>query len=158
MDLVTGTPLYLSPEAITAADRLDGRADLYALGAVGYFLLAGRNVFEGATVVDVCAHHLHSVPEPPSRRLERPLPADLERVLLDCLAKQPERRPQTAAELVERLEACASAAEWGEREARAWWKQHAARVAQARAPRLAPSAPRALDVSLVDRRPTAGLP
>ena len=77
-NVVQGTPLYLSPEAITAPDRVDGRGDLYALGAVGYFLLTGQHVFSGATLVEVCSHHLHTQPVPPSERLGRPLPAALE--------------------------------------------------------------------------------
>ena len=123
LDLVTGTPLYLPPEAIRAPEAVDGRSDIYALGAVGYYLLAGRDVFAGATVVEVCAHHLHTRPEPPSVALGRPLPADLEILLLSCLEKDPARRPQTAGELEEELLACASAGEWGEREARRWWRQ-----------------------------------
>jgi eukaryotic-like serine/threonine-protein kinase len=133
LDLITGTPLYLSPEAITAPDRVDGRSDLYALGALGYYLLAGRNVFEGATVVEVCAHHLHTQPAPPSAALGRPLPADLEAVLLSCLEKDPARRPQTASHLEDALLACESAAEWGEREARRWWRSNAGRVRELRA-------------------------
>jgi hypothetical protein len=133
LDLITGTPLYLSPEAITAPDRVDGRSDLYALGALGYYLLAGRNVFEGATVVEVCAHHLHTMPEPPSVALGRPLPADVEAILLSCLEKDPARRPQSAGELEEALLACPSAGEWGEREARRWWRDHDGRVRELRA-------------------------
>jgi serine/threonine-protein kinase len=133
LDLITGTPLYLSPEAITSPDRVDGRSDLYALGALGYYLLAGQNVFEGATVVEVCAHHLHTPPAPPSAALGRPLPADLEAVLLSCLQKDPARRPQTASDLEDALLGCASAGEWGEREARRWWKENGGRVRQARA-------------------------
>src|SRR4029450_10441937 len=63
---VTGTPLFLSPEALAAPDSLDARSDLYALGGVAYYLLAGRHVFEGRTVVEVCGHHLHTAPVPPS--------------------------------------------------------------------------------------------
>jgi serine/threonine-protein kinase len=132
LDLVTGTPLYLSPEAITAPEKVDARSDLYALGAVAYFLLAGRNAFEGATVVEVCAHHLHTTPEPPSARLGRPLPADLEAIVLSCLEKRPERRPQGASELVERLERCGCARDWGEPEALRWWRENGPRVAQLR--------------------------
>ena len=80
VEVIAGTPLYLPPEAITSGE-LDGRSDLYALGAVGYFLLAGRNVFEGRTVVEVCSHHLHTPPLPPSERLGRPLPSQLEAVI-----------------------------------------------------------------------------
>ena len=61
---IVGTPLYLSPEAITGRD-LDGRSDLYALGAVGYYLLTGEPVFSATSIVEVSAHHLHSVPVPP---------------------------------------------------------------------------------------------
>ena len=150
-DLVTGTPLYLSPEAITTPDRLDARADLYALGALGYFLLAGRNAFDGATVVEVCAHHLHTVPDPPSRRLGRPLPRDLEQVLLGCLEKQPERRPQTAAQLIEQLEACACTSEWGERQAREWWRSNEQRAREAHARPSEGTGRSALVVSIEDR-------
>ncbi|MGE5125472.1 MAG: serine/threonine-protein kinase [Betaproteobacteria bacterium] len=158
LDIITGTPLYLSPEAITSPASVDGRSDLYALGALAYFLLAGRNVFEGATVVEVCTHHLHTPPQPPSRRLGCPLPADLEAIVLECLEKDPQRRPQSAAELLDRLEACACLGEWGEREARAWWKENAARVALLRAkPEQTSASPvPTLAVSLEDRLPGAG--
>ncbi len=125
-DLIAGTPLYLSPEAITAPDRMDGRSDLYSLGAVGYFALTGSHVFDGRTAVEVCAKHLHEAPELPSRRIGRPLPEDLESLLLDCLAKQPEQRPATAAELCRRLEACASFGQWTPERASAWWREHGA--------------------------------
>ncbi len=153
IDLVTGTPLYLSPEAIRAPEAVDGRSDIYALGAVGYYLLAGRDVFSGATVVEVCAHHLHTRPEPPSVALGRPLPADLEILLLACLEKDPARRPQTAGELQEELLACSSAGEWGEREARRWWRQNAGRVGdlRARGARAGGSAQPTLAVSLEER-------
>jgi serine/threonine-protein kinase len=128
LDVVKGTPLYLSPEAITRPDRIDGRSDLYAVGALAYFLLTGRHPFEAATVVEVCSHHLHTLPEPPSARLGRALPADLEAVVLACLEKTPERRPQTAWELVEQLEACAAGSPWSDRDAREWWTRNGERV------------------------------
>jgi serine/threonine-protein kinase len=70
-NVIQGTPLYLSPEAIRAPDAVDARSDLYGLGAVGYYLLTGTHVFGGATTVEVCSHHLHTRPVPPS---ERPIP------------------------------------------------------------------------------------
>ena len=64
---VTGTPLYLSPEAVNEPDRLDARADVYALGAVAYYLLTGTPVFTGTTVMEICMKHVREAPEPPSR-------------------------------------------------------------------------------------------
>jgi serine/threonine-protein kinase len=122
--VVTGTPLYLSPEAITAAETMDGRSDLYSLGAVGYFALTGTHVFGGKTTVEVCASHIHETPELPSRRIGRALPEDLESVLIDCLGKRPATRPATADELCRRLEACSSFGRWTREKASAWWREH----------------------------------
>jgi hypothetical protein len=160
LDVVKGTPLYLSPEAITRPDRVDGRSDLYAAGALAYFLLAGRHPFEGATVVEVCSHHLHTLPEPPSVKLGRPLPADLEAVVLACLEKSPERRPQTAAALVEQLESCSTQSPWTERDAREWWQSNGDRVREMRAAGLhGEASPRpTIAVSLADRLVGAGKP
>jgi eukaryotic-like serine/threonine-protein kinase len=120
-DVVQGTPLYLSPEAITAPNRVDARGDLYALGAVGYYMLTGQHVFSGATLIEVCSHHLHTAPEPPSARLGRPVPPALEAILLACLEKDPARRPASALILRDALCAAPGAGEWSEDEARAWW-------------------------------------
>jgi serine/threonine-protein kinase len=109
VNLLIGTPLYISPEAIVAPQTVSARSDLYALGAVAYFLLSGRPVFEGESLIDVCSQHLHSAPEPLSRVTSAPIAADLERIVLDCLAKDPHDRPASAAELAQRLEQCADA-------------------------------------------------
>jgi serine/threonine-protein kinase len=122
-DTLTGTPLYLAPEAIRG-EEVDGRADLYALGAVGYFLLVGRNVFEGKTLAEICGHHLHAAPSSPSERLGQPVPPRLEALILRCLEKELERRPRTARELARALEACDDAEPWTEGRARAWWADH----------------------------------
>jgi serine/threonine-protein kinase len=124
VDTLLGTPLYLSPESLLSPATIDGRADLYALGAVGYFLLTGRPVFDGSSVMEVCAQHLHAVPVPPSERLGRELPAHLERLILACLAKKPEQRPETARALRDALLALDVPA-WTEERARAWWREHA---------------------------------
>jgi serine/threonine-protein kinase len=129
-DTLAGTPLYLSPEAVTAPDRVDARSDLYSLGAVGYFALTGTNVFSGKTLVEVCSHHLHTPPEPPSARLGRDVPDDLERLLLQCLQKDPAKRPPGAHELMCQLEACADFGGWTGDEAREWWSQHGPQVAE----------------------------
>jgi hypothetical protein len=121
---ITGTPLYIAPESLTAPESVDLRTDLYALGAVGYWLLTGTHVFSGNTIVEVCAHHLHSVPEPPSIRLGAPVASDLETVLLACLAKRPDERPASAHVLRERLHACAAAGRWTKARAAQWWSVH----------------------------------
>jgi len=149
-DVVQGTPLYLSPEAIQAPDAVDARSDLYGLGGVGYYLLTGTHVFSGATTVEVCSHHLHTCPQPPSERLGRPVPAGLERLVLACLEKDPARRPGSAAELRDALADLDDVGTWSEREAREWWERwHRSRGE--RPPNVATRPAQTLDVAL-DRR------
>ncbi|MEE2827880.1 MAG: serine/threonine-protein kinase, partial [Myxococcota bacterium] len=122
---ILGTPLYLAPESIRGGGAVDGRADLYALGAVGYYLLTGSHLFGGSQLLEICWKHLETPPEPPSERLGRPVPAALEQVLLDCLEKDPDKRPQTAADLRDRLRACvASLGPWGQVQAEEWWARN----------------------------------
>jgi len=118
---IAGTPLYIAPETVTAPDTVDARTDLYALGAVGYWLLTGTHVFGGKSTLEVCAHHLHSVPDPPSKRLGAPVSADLETLLLACLSKRPEERPASANDLREQLSACGAAGRWTNDRAAQWW-------------------------------------
>ncbi|MEO0324637.1 MAG: serine/threonine-protein kinase, partial [Myxococcota bacterium] len=120
---ITGTPQYMAPEAITGAS-VDGRSDLYALGAVGYFLLTGTHLFEARTVVEVCSHHLHSAPEPPSERLGAPVHAGLEALLLACLAKDPKDRPATALTLQDAITAL-EVPRWTRQDAERWWHSNA---------------------------------
>lgn len=121
-DAITGTPLYMSPEAISQPDTVDGRSDLYALGAVGYFLLTGQHVFDASTVLEVCSKHLLEAPVPPSRRLGKTLPADLEAIVLACLAKERNTRPASAAALRAALLSCADASRYDPSGARLWWQ------------------------------------
>jgi len=151
--VLTGTPLYMAPEALTDPEGLDGRSDLYSLGAVAYYLLTGTNVFEGKTLVQICAHHLHTEPEPPSKRLGAPLPEELEALVLACLAKKRDARPRDAAELLARLSRCALRAEWTETEARAWWSEWGAAMRRSSAAdRTQPAVRADVQVDLADRR------
>jgi eukaryotic-like serine/threonine-protein kinase len=120
---IVGTPLYLAPEGLVSPDRIDARADLYALGAVGYFLLTGSPVFRGQSLLEVAAQHLHQAPVPPSERVDQPIPQSLEDLLLRCLAKNPLDRPQSAAELIAALSACDVPA-WSPRESAGWWLEN----------------------------------
>lgn len=91
---IVGTPLYLAPETIVSPENQDERSDVYALGAVGYFLLTGAAPFSGASLIEVCGHHLHTPVVPPTRR-GADVPAELEQLLLSCLEKAPARRPSS---------------------------------------------------------------
>jgi eukaryotic-like serine/threonine-protein kinase len=122
LSAVVGTPQYMAPESILDPVSVDARADLYALGAVAYYLLAGVVVFEGKSVIEVCSQHLHQEPAPLSTHGVA-VPAALEAVVLACLHKDPARRPQSAAELRLRIEACNVAA-WDSERARLWWLEH----------------------------------
>ena len=119
-EAVSGTPAYLAPE-VAAGDAVDGKADLYGLGCVGYFLLTGAIVFEGESPMQVVLKHIQSEPVPPSLRLGRPLPQPLERLILACLAKAPAGRPADAATLAEAL-THAGADDWSQSDARRWWE------------------------------------
>jgi eukaryotic-like serine/threonine-protein kinase len=123
---ILGTPQYMAPESIRQPDAADVRTDLYALGAVAYFLLAGVDVFDGKSIVEVCAQHLHEEPKPFSSR-GITVPAELEAVVRACLSKDPDQRPQSAAELRRRLEACA-VEPWDGASARRWWAEHQAEL------------------------------
>jgi eukaryotic-like serine/threonine-protein kinase len=136
VDQITGTPLYMPPEAMVSPERTEARSDLYALAAVGYFLLTGTPVFEGRTVVEVGAQHLHSPPVRPSQRLGRPVSPDLEDALLAALEKDPGQRPADAKAFAARLARCRSGPTWSSDEGRVWWEQRGREV-RARAHRPA---------------------
>jgi serine/threonine-protein kinase len=109
----------MAPE-MALGEGVDGRADIYALGCVAYFLLTGHLVFEATTSLQMIARHLQTEPRPPSERIDRPIPKRLDEVVLWCLAKDPRKRPQTAAELARAL-AAIDAPSAGQLEARQWW-------------------------------------
>jgi serine/threonine-protein kinase len=146
---LVGTPLYLAPEAIRSPVA-DARADIYSAGAVAYFLLTGRHVFEGRTVIEICSHHLHTLPTPPSERLGRPLPPALEAWVLACLEKDPARRPGSASEAALGLERCGLESEWSPAEARAWWAAKGRALAALRGSDATPSGV-TLSQSVVER-------
>jgi serine/threonine-protein kinase len=110
-DSIAGTPLFMAPECVTRPETIDVKVDTYASGATAYYLLTGLPVFEGRSMVEVCGHHLHSVPVPPSERIGRPVPRALEALILRCLEKDPERRPNDD-ELLAALLDCERESPW----------------------------------------------
>ncbi len=121
---LAGTPLYMSPESIQTPDLVDARSDLYAVGAVGYFLLTGQPVFTAATLVELCAQQVSGVPDAPSQRLGRAVSIELESALLACLEKSRSKRPQTARDLAQMLDRAPTAHDWTIEDADAWWGRH----------------------------------
>lgn len=119
---MAGTPMYLSPEGINRPDQVDGRSDIYAFGAVGYYLLTGTTVFDGDSIIEICMKHSQETPEPPSQRLGKPISPGLEQLIMNCLEKDPAKRPQTAAEVVLDLLHCEPAESWTSQDASDWWK------------------------------------
>jgi serine/threonine protein kinase len=122
---MTGTPLYMSPEAIQAPASVDACSDIYAIGAVGYFLLTGASVFTATTIVELCQKHLEETPVPPSNRSEAvEMSQPLEDAIMSCLEKARSKRPQTARDLAHMLEKCPEAQSWTVEDGDAWWRQH----------------------------------
>jgi len=121
--LVAGTPRYMAPERFTESGRVDARSDLYSVGGVAYFLLTGRNLFQeaGARLFELV---MNATPEPPSALVDHPIPERLERLVMQCLAKDPDRRPRTAGEISEVLGSLEFDAPWTSTEAKTWWRRY----------------------------------
>jgi serine/threonine protein kinase len=145
---VMGTPDCMAPEQ-AQGQELDGRADLYALGCVGYWLLTGRMVFQKASTMQLLVAHM-TEPPPSPRELAPETPVALERIILDCLAKDPTARPQRARVLLERLaqaeQELPREEQWTEQRAREWWLDHRPQSKTSSAPLLS-IAPKVLQVS-----------
>jgi eukaryotic-like serine/threonine-protein kinase len=123
--MLLGTPMYMAPEALAETHRIDARTDLYALGAVAYYMATGCDVFDDPRNMEKLVHmQMHDQPLPPSARLGRKLPRDFERLILASLAKDPRERPQSALALRESLLDCLDAPRWTARDAEAWWAAH----------------------------------
>lgn len=127
---MSGTMAFLPPEVVTAECigecHVDGRADLYALGCVGYWLLTAETVFEANTPITMAAAHALSQPLAPSARSKQRISRDLDACILDCLAKDPKDRPSTASTLASRLRDLDVSREWTPQRANEWWSAHPA--------------------------------
>ena len=129
--VTTGTPAFMAPEMALDNRNVDARADIYALGCVGYWLLTGRLVFEGDSPMAVLLMHAKDAPLPPSRRTEREVPAGLEELILACLEKDRDKRPQSAQDVSVQLAACAAELPpWTPERARLWWHTYLPNLAR----------------------------
>jgi hypothetical protein len=123
-----GTPWFMAPESIKDSGRSDPRSDIYSLGALGYYLLTGEFVFDSESVHELCEKHLKEPPPPPGQRTANPISAPLEAIILRCLEKDPELRPQSAPELRALLLASPHALEWTVEARTAWWTEYHAQA------------------------------
>jgi serine/threonine protein kinase len=121
LDELAGTPLYMAPERFQSPGSADPRSDLYSLGVLAFYLLTGRDVFEGPEPEDYLHQILSVDPVPPSRLRREPLPPDLEKLVLDLLAKEPGRRPAGVAEVRRIIAAIQVPVRWTPDAARRWW-------------------------------------
>jgi len=119
-----GTPAVMAPEMLRFQAPVDARADLYALGCVGYWLLTGKRIFEASTRHDMLVMHAHQKPISPSKRVDFPIHAGLEAIVMGCLEKNPNKRPQTARELSDALSTLKFDHPWTDERAELWWKQN----------------------------------
>ena len=132
--VAVGTPRYLAPEALRKDGSVDELGDIYALGATAYFMLTGSDAVTGDSVLDVLRSVLLEPPESPSARLQRPVSPDIEKIIMQCLEKDPADRPKSAQALSMALRECASYGSWTKGAANAWWAAHGDEV-RAREPR-----------------------
>ena len=122
--VVLGTPAFLAPELMSSETPFDGRADIYALACVAFWMLTGRPPFLAADAMAVLMQHTNAEPTPPSAFTELPIPAEFDALILQCLAKEPAKRPRSADELAKRLDTLGLAARWQPHQARTWWELH----------------------------------
>ncbi|MGO8678012.1 MAG: serine/threonine protein kinase [Limisphaerales bacterium] len=118
---VVGTPHFMSPEAVETPDILDPRSDLYSVGAVGYWLLTGKTLFETNQVERLLENQVQRMPQTPAERLGRDTSTDLEELVMSCLSKAPDQRPPSAGALEEALGRCQAARAWTSEDAAKWW-------------------------------------
>ena len=124
VDQIMGTPGYIAPETIVNPGKADGRADIYALGCVAYFMLTGMPVFQREGPLHGLVDHLHSPAPPPSQRSSLPIPRAVDALVLACLEKEPTNRPQHAGDVLQLIADCQLADAWSSERARTWWALH----------------------------------
>jgi serine/threonine protein kinase len=125
---LTGTPLYMAPEVIAHPEVAEPRSDLYAVAAIGYYMLAGQHVFDTSSHIELLAAHLHTAPRPLRERMGgRGVPADLDALIMRGLSKAPGDRPPSAAAFRDALLRCDVPA-WTQEDARAWWRTRGERA------------------------------
>ncbi len=127
---IGGTPLYMPPERLTAPSLVDERSDIYSLGAVASYLLTGRPLFEASAELELLYNVVNAEPQRPSEISPQLIPPDLEVLVMDCLSKRPEERPQSVFAVAERLQNLHGIVSWNEDDSTRWWQEFATKEAE----------------------------
>jgi len=122
--MLIGTPLYISPEGAKRKGKLDARSDIYCLGCVVFWMLTGRAPFIADSAPEALAAHIKTPPPVPSDCSEFDIPQELDDFVLKCLAKSPDDRYQTIAEVQSALRSVPIEEEWTIEQARDWWEDN----------------------------------
>jgi serine/threonine-protein kinase len=122
--LISGTPLYIGPECLEDADNCTRRSDIYALGAVAFYLLTGRDLYEGNNALELLQKALHETPSRVTEAIGTGVPAALDELILRCVARQPADRPGSVEEILSVVESLAIEYPWTQEDAQSWWQEH----------------------------------
>ena len=118
----------MSPERLQDPGEVDGRADIYSVGAVAYFLLTGRQLFDGRHQMDIVFHAVNVMPDPPSEVARASVPDELNQLVMQCLAKSAANRPPNLQALIDVLDVLAETHVWTPQDARNWWNKNQAEL------------------------------
>ena len=125
---IMGTPGFIAPELLVTNRKVDARSDLYAVGALGFLMLTGKQVFTDRDVDTILQKIVNSEPPRPSELTEVPIPEALDNLIHACLSRDPEERPASATELAEKLTRITLDTTWTEKEALNWWEENSSRI------------------------------
>lgn len=118
-----GTLVYIAPERVQNPAVLNPASDVYAVGAVAFYLVTGHEIIEGGSPQEVLMRTMAGPQVAPSSVATQPIPADLDRLVLRCLSAQPDDRP-TVGDCLGVLETLGRECPWTEEESRDWWRRH----------------------------------
>ena len=128
---VAGTPPYIAPERLQDPSCMDPRSDLFSVGVIAFNLVTGKQPFAGNTSMEIVYHCLNTPAPRPSEVADQPILPELDQLIVDCMAVEPDRRPASAEVIIARLDAIELAGYWDQEAARGWWVENSKRVGTA---------------------------